>query len=243
MINRSFLSGKWGTLWQKTLGAAWDAEILRTTWARRSRWPDWAPSDALLYIGAERGGMEQALIMGSGGQVEAESLWRTRLRQAWSTWQLSGSQQAHTTAFATTGLTNAYVQRRVDLDPAAYPPTPAASAYVQAFQRSVWAQFDIFVDKPHPWVPVYWGDGHKWNDPINLWTWGSSATQQEVAHLQRLARRFRSGHDTCTWINVKLQGGPYFWGSWHWGDGSIWGPGVFARWLVGETHWRLRGLA
>jgi hypothetical protein len=236
-LNKGFLSGPTGTRYQRVLGRAMDRELDRLTWARRSRWPDWAPSDALLYIGGERG-LEQVVIMGRPTLREPEPDYRGRLRGAWYIWQEAGSQQIHVDAFRWTGLTNVTVHRRKDWS---FPDDASApSPYVRAFQHSVWSQFDILVDKPLPWQIVRWGDGHNWGGP---WTWGTTATQAEVEQLRRLARRFASGHDTPMWL-VLAFGNGRVWGGWVWGDGGLWGGGDLptVRWLVGEEHWRTRGL-
>lgn len=236
-LNRSMFAGKWGVAWQKTFGAAWDAEITRQIWARRARFPEWAPSDALIYLGAESG-LEQVLQMGGGGALEDEGLYRRRLRNRWYIWQRGGSQQIHVDAFGWTGLTNVSVFRRHDAAPA--DGDGVVSGYVKAFQRAVWSQFDVLIAQPHPWKGVYWGDGHVWGGLD--WTWGTTATVQEVEQLRRLVRRFKAGHDTCFWIILRLFGGATTWGSFTWGDGSVWGSGQYVRWLVGEPHWSSRGL-
>lgn len=235
-LNRSFLSGKWGTRWQRVFGNAWDKEIQRMIWARRARWPEWAPSDALIYLGAESG-LEQVLQMGGAGALENEASYRKRLRNRWYIWQRGGSQQVHVDGFGWTGLTNVSVLRRKESLPF---DDSSTSFYTRTFQHSVWSQFDILVAQPHPWKQVLWGDGHLWGGPD--WSWGTTATAQEVEQLRRLARRFKAGHDTCFWIILRLFGGSTTWGSFTWGSSSVWGTGRFVRWLVGEPHWKSRGL-
>lgn len=235
-LNKGFLSGPDGVAYQEVLGRAMDAEMDRFAWARRCRWPDWAPSDALPAIGAERG-LERVILMGDPSAQEAEGDYRGRLRGAWYIHQEGGSAEIHVDAFRWTGLTNVSVHRRKDW---AFPDDASAgSPYVRAFQHSVWSQFDILLDQPLPWSVVRWGDGHRWGDP---WTWGSTATVPEIEQLRRLARRFAAGHDTPTWLVVNFGGGRV-WGGWRWGDGA-WGGGSLptVRWLVGEEHWRQRGL-
>lgn len=240
ILNKDFLRGKWGTSWQEVMGSAWDAELVRQVFARRSRWPDWCPSDGLQYIGGERG-LERVLLMGAGAGIEDEGLYRGRLRTAWTIWQEAGSQQGDFDALRWTGLTSVSVHRRKDWSMPDDSPL-IASAYVRAFQRSVWAQFDVLIDRPHPWQAIFWGSGFRWGDGT---TWGSTASVAEIEQLRRLLRRFRSGHDTPTWIAVNLSSGGKVWGNFAWGDGSLWGAGLpttTVKWLCGEQHWAPRGL-
>lgn len=218
------------------MGAAMDRELARARWAMRARWPEWAPSDALAYIGVERS-LERVTMMGTRAS-EDEGTYRRRLREGWTIWTRGGSQQIHQDSFRWTGLTNVSVYRRHEWSMPSDAGCP--SRYVQVFQHSVWAQFDILIDYAHPWRPVRWGDGHRWGTG---WTWGSTATVPEIEQLRRLARRFRAGHDTPMWIYLN-QGRGRVWGAWVWGDGGLWGgeTGATVRWLVGEPHWRARGL-
>lgn len=240
-LNKTMLSGPWGVSWQRAMGSAWDEELRQIEWARRARWPDWAPEDALVYIGVERG-LERVWLMGSGSPLkrEAASEYRGRLRGGWYIWQKSGSQQIHVDAFRWTGLTNVSVHRRKDW---CFPDDAAAtSPYVRAFSHAVWAQFDILLDNPLPWSLVRWGDGHVWG---GNWTWGSTATLPEIEQLRRLARLFAAGHDTPMYLTANFSGGRV-WGGFVWGDGGLWGAGpnpTTLRWLVGEAHWKTRGLA
>lgn len=233
--NKSYLSGRWGTAWQTTLGGAWDAELRRTIWARRARWPDWAPSDALLYLGAERG-LERVQLVGKPlGVQESEPAYRTRLRVAWAIWQIAGTTVGHQQALAWAGLTNTTVVRRRDQ---ATIDNVAVSNYARAFTQSVWSQFDVNIGQPHPWSSVRWGGGIKWGD--GTWTWGSTAQPYEVAQIRRLAQRFRSGHSTPAYAVVQIEPSP-IWGAFTWGSTVHWG-GVLLRWLIGEPHWAARGL-
>jgi hypothetical protein len=110
------------------------------------------------------------------------------------------------------------------------------SLYVRTFARMVWSQFDVVVDRPHPWSAKLWGAGF-WGGS----NWGSSATTDEVNLVKRLLRQFRAGHDTPTYVVVNLTDGA-LWGSTSWGA-TTWGAsGDTAVWLVGEPHWESRGL-
>lgn len=236
---RTPLNNEPGREWQRALGERMDVEFQRTVWARRARWPEWAPEDGLLYIGRERKLEQVALMRGDEApEREATADYRLRLRGAWGIWNLAGSHQGHLDAFSWTELENVSIHRRKEWS------TPYVDAatpeYVKAFQLAVWSQFDVLIERPHPWEGVFWGQ-FNWGG-VN---WGSTATTEEVDQLRRLLWNFRSAHDTPTWIVVNLNRGAHLWGGFSWADGTTWntgtGPGAI-RWLVGEPHWRTRGL-
>lgn len=235
VLNRPFLAGPFGTAWQAAMGAYQDVQLDRLFQAKRVRWPEWCPTDALTYHASERG-LERI-------PTETEAAHRRRLRTAWTIWQKAGSQQGHIDAFgwfgdfaAGTNLTRVVVRRRKDFSM----PVPVGSPYVRTFARMVWASFDVVVSKPHPWVKKTWGGGWKWGDGT---TWGSTATPAQVNLFRRLIWQFKSAHDTCVYIHVNLGNARLWGGGGKWGDGGKWGGGGGqVRWIVGEPHWKTRGL-
>ncbi len=236
VLIRSPLDDEFGRAWQEAMGEVMDEQLVRTQWAARAGWPEWAPEDALLYIGEERL-LEQVELMGGAGAREEVGLYRTRLREAWDIHALGGTQDIHEDSFGWTGLTNVQVFRRKEWSmPIEDNSVPD---YVKAFQRSVWSQFDVLIEHPHPWSGIYWGaSGLLWG----AFHWGSTATSAEIDQLRRLLWNFRAAHDTPMWIVVNLGHGK-IWGGFHWGDGSMYSTATdVVRWLVGEPHWRQRGL-
>lgn len=224
LLNKPFLSGRYGTAWQRVMGRAYDEALNRITQARRARWPDYCPPDGLYWHSVERG-LERV-------SQESETDHRTRLRAAWRIWNRAGSQAIHEDAFGWQGILNVLLLRRVD---AAWPP-PVGSLYVRTFARMVWSQFDVVIDKPHPWEARIWGVGF-WG----VGNWGISATTSEVSLIRRLLRQFRSAHNTPTYAVVNLTSGA-LWGTSTW-SATAWGAsGSTAVWLVGEEHWAPRGL-
>lgn len=223
--------------WQRVMGRAWDEGLDKITQARMARWPDYCPSDGLVYLAKERG-LERVLVVGTtGGQLQSESSFRGDLVSAWTIWDGAGSQDTHVERLSVMGLSATSIHRRVDWSMP--PETP--NDYLNAFQKNVWAQFDVLISRPHPWRVIKWGEnGLVWGGP---WTWGSSATPDEVAQLRRQVLRFASGHETPTWAVVNMSSGNV-WGAFTWGQaGAVWGgSGEVVRWLIGESHWRDRGL-
>ena len=231
-LNKPAFRGRFGVAWQTVMGQAWDVELDRITQARRARYPEYCPEDGLFYLGVERM-LER--VTKADGTTEALTDYRSVLRRAWTVWNVAGSQVSHVEALRRMGLNSVSVHRRAEWNS----PPPADSVYVNAFQYDVWAQFDVLIDKPHPWLPLLWGAFH-WNDGS---TWGSTATVAEVEQIRRLLRLFRSAHETPTWAVVNITNGK-LWGAFVWGDGTLWGGGTIQaiRWLIGEPHWSVRGL-
>ncbi len=235
ILIKSPLDDEYGRAWQEAMGEMMDEQLLRTQWAARAGWPEWAPEDALLYIGEERR-LEQVLLMGTGLREDSDD-YRTRLREGWDIHAIGGTEELHREAFSWTSLKNVRVFRRKEWSmPYSDGSTPD---YVKAFQRSVWSQFDVLIERPHPWLPVHWGSaGLLWGG----FHWGSNATTAEIDQLRRLVQNFKAAHDTAMWVVVNLGTGK-LWGGFKWGDGSHWSASSeVVRWLVGEPHWTQRGL-
>ena len=212
--------------WQGVMGAALDAQDAALVEARAVRYPSNCPSDALYFLGAERQ-LEQV-------PIESEAQWRIRLRQAWAIWHQGGTQEIHRTQFGWYNCLNVRVVRRHEWSV----PRPAGSNYDRAFARAVWAQFDVLIQKPHPWEEKLWGSPPPWGTG----TWGSTMTAAEIEYFRRQIRLFKAGHDTGTYLHVSFAYGR-LWGPQKWGDGGLWGGSNRAMALViGEWDWPKRGL-
>ena len=222
-------------------GAELDAQLDRMYQARAVAYPNYptdptqpqyrTPSDALTYLAAERN-LEMV-------PTESEQAWRNRLQSAWSIWNEGGTQQVQLDQLGWYNLLAAGVYRRHELST----PPAVGSAYVQSFARLVWAQFDIIVQKAHPWQPVYWGSA-SWGD--GTWGsagryWGSTMSDVQANYLRRQIRLFKAGHSTCTYLHVLLGTG-HIWGLGAWGDGWVWGgTGYTLSVVVGEWWWQKLG--
>ncbi len=222
--NKPFLNDSAGIAWQATLGAGQDDSMERVVEAGNSRFPDDVATDGLQYIGSERQ-LER-------GFNETEASYRSVLRNAWSVWAEGGSQQSHIDWMARLGFGKVFVRRRREFSGL----TPSGVPYIDTFTKDVWAQFDLIAQKPMPWRARYWGTG-TWGTGV----WGISATSAEVAQVIRLARQFRAGHDTPMWLHLHFGSGS-IWGIGVWGSGVWGGSGPVIRLLIGEPHWKNRGL-
>lgn len=92
-LNKPFFQNDFGIGWQEAMGAAWDAEIVNLKAAAKVGFPLLTPSDALPWLGLERG-LEQILpTLNQAG--ESEQVYRTRLQQAWNEWAIMGTVGGH----------------------------------------------------------------------------------------------------------------------------------------------------
>lgn len=232
VLIKPFLDGPNGRAYQGVMGSAMDEQLDRLYQAKRVRYPHFTPTDALFYLAAERG-LER--INASIALSETEDEHRERLHDAWGIWQRSGSQAIHIESFGWAKLRNVRVYRRKEHST----PKAAHGVYVNTFARSLWSQFDVLVNQPHPWQPKIWG-AWVWGDGT---VWGLNATPAEINLLRRLGRDHKSAHDTGTYLHVNF-GNNRLWGDWIWGDGGLWGGGPFepVTIVIGEEHWTKRGL-
>lgn len=223
--------------WQGVMGGALDEVADQYRQARAVAYPrvprdpespQYAcPSDALGLMAADRGGLERA-------PGEAEADWRQRLRDAWDIWRVAGTPLSAKMICGWVGLTTAKVLRRHEFST----PPEAGSLYVRGFAQTCLAQYDVLIEQPHRWTQRRWGDGSLWGEG----TWGSTATEAEIAFLRRALRRHRAGGYTCTYLHVSFVQGRV-WGAGKWGDGGVWGgTGDVLTIVVGEDHWAQRGL-
>jgi len=223
-LNKQFLDGPWGRKWQRTLGQLMDEAVNRLVQARVAKLPSFCPEDGLQYIASERQ-LERAF---------GESIpdYREVLRTAWTIWAAGGSAQAHISSLGRMGFGSVTVKRRHD-----FYGVPDDRPYINAFARSVWAQFDIICQKPMPWQLRVWGPPDTWGKGV----WGLTAQPQEVEQMKRFLRLFRAGHDTPMYAYFNFGSGQ-LWGLGTWGVGKWGGTGQSVRILIGEEHWKQRGL-
>lgn len=222
-----------GRAWQQVCGGAMDTEFSKLFYAVACRFPTQTPTDALFYLAEERK-IDRMRIVGGAGALEPETTFRLRLKHAWTVWGIAGSQQSVVDEFNWMGISTAQVLRRVDFST----PPPVGSVWVQAFAQQVWAQFDIMIRRPMPIGPLVWGAFY-WGTP----TWGSTLTVAEIDQIRRTVRRYKSGHDTATYLYLAFTTGA-LWGTFVWGaSGITWGgDGEVVPIIIGEEDWVTRGI-
>lgn len=226
-------NGPNGRAWQQVCGGAMDTEFSRLFYARACRFPTQTPTDALLYLADERK-IDRMLLIGQAGVQEPETTHRLRLKHAWTVWGVAGSQQGTVDEFDWMGVSTAQVLRRVDFST----PPPIGNLWVRTFAQQVWAQFDIMVRRPMPIAPLIWG-AWTWGAA----TWGTSLTLAEIEQIRRTVRRYKSGHDTATYLYLAFTTGA-LWGTFTWGaSGITWGgSGDVVGLIIGEKDWATRGI-
>lgn len=234
ILQKPIFDGPAGNAYQTVMGAAMDTQLDRLYYAKMCQWPSETPADALYYLANERG-LERVVLIGSGGTQENELLHRERLRQAWTVWAISGSQQGHKDELGWCGIPAVQVLRRAEFST----PPPVGSAYVRSFALQVWSQFDILIRPTSAIGELIWGSGWTWGDGS---LFGSTLTLAELQQLRRLVRDHKSAHDTCTYFWLQFTPGP-LWGTFVWGDGTTYGgSGVGVTGIVcGEESWVSRG--
>lgn len=223
-VARPPLVGPGGFAYEGALGAYLDGVVARLFDAVNARKPSQCPEDGLYLLGAERG------IESFGAPA---SVYRERLRTAWTIWSLAGTRPGIVSVLSWIGCGNTTVYSRAE-----WPnPPPAGPLAVRAFARDSWSSFDVLVRKPNPWKERRWGDW-RWGDG----TWGSTATAEEIATLRRVIRTYSSGHEIPVYAYLRF-GRSAVWGDWRWGDGRVWGgDGGTMSLVIGVASWVQRGL-
>lgn len=224
-LNKPFLQDSAGIAWQATLGRLQDEAFNRVVQAKVQRFPTDCAVGGLQYIASERE-LERVIN-------EPENDYREILRTAWAIWAQAGTAVGDAKSFDRMNVASVTIKRRADFSGVAPDPYP----YVTAFARDVWAQFDVILEGM-PWRLRLWGTSPPWGTGL----WGTTMTQAQQDQIIRLLRTFRAGHDTPTYVWMHFGAG-HLWGiAGPWGHGVWGGSGPTIRLLVGEQHWKQRGL-
>jgi len=80
-----------------------------------------------------------------------------------------------------------------------------------------------------PWTEDAWGTG-EWGD-VGAGTWGSSASETQIAGMLKLLNKWKSAHEIGVEMILNFQDHV-------WGAGTVWGaPGTWG--FNGVVRWRL----
>ena len=134
------------------------------------------PTDALSMIGEERLSPRYA--------IDTDVMYKARLKDAWNRWLQGGSELGMLAELAAFGITaHTKLDNDWDWDGTAY-----------------WSRFWVVVTS-HPWT-----EGPELGDPglvlDGTWTFGSSATPEEVDTVRKIVRRWKPGHMICLHIVI-----------------------------------------
>ncbi len=139
----TWLRGTWGTAWNNALGGVEDDQIERAKQSVLARFPSFAPSEALEYIGRDR--------VVERGPAETDDSYRARLLTAPLAWEWAGTDFGVLTyGLAPAGVPNARIIHNADWTP--LPPDGDAD---------LWARWWLVIGTPTvpDWAPEdYWGD-------------------------------------------------------------------------------------
>ncbi|MBI2390502.1 MAG: hypothetical protein HYV09_13010 [Deltaproteobacteria bacterium] len=187
-----WLRGRWGEVWNGTIGLATDMVAEGAMQAVKARLIKHGPADALPYAGTDR------QIERAAG--ESDDLYRARLLQAFETWRLAGTNKGIVTALAVIGL----------------PHVRIFESHVWFPSDSRWWRFWIVVDPPHGFTLWKLGDGTK----LGMKLLGLDHPDKAFLELvRRIVRKWKAAHTVCEKLIVVLFG-KLLGTSWKLGDGT-----------------------
>lgn len=176
--------------------------------AARVRFPTYCPPDALPYHGRDRG-----IARGPG---ESEDAYRARLLSWRSTWNGSGVGRAMLDEIAAF-LTPAAARLRIWTQTGVvYTRETDGTFVVTRVSPTLWnwdGRADLYM---RFWVVIYsvggvpwsrdgtWNDGEHWGDNATTSTWGSTATQNDVAGIRAIIDSRKPAQSVCTNIIISF---------------------------------------
>lgn len=175
------LLGPWGEKWATLGGESKQAVADLAADAVLARLPISAPSDALVYLGADR------RILRAPGETDAA--YALRLRQAFAHWAMSGKEAGIIACFAAAGLPCAVVENQ-----------DTANVFGH------WARFAVYTDgdgvfgAPPEWDAFDWDDGTRWDF--------SAADGALVDYLVACIRIMKPAHTRCVGLVIARTGYP-----------------------------------
>ncbi len=183
--------GRWGELWA-TIGLGFDAFADAAKDAVKARFVNLAPLDALGFIGADR--------LLERYPVQSDASWRAWLEAAWDLWTFAGTHTSVERALHEAGFTNASVHWALGTAPDDY-----VGTWPPDGDTANWSRFWVWLGDVWPlgWTVVNYGDGHTWG---SYWTWGSTATVEEINFVRAICRKWKAGHTVCAGIYVPITG-------------------------------------
>jgi hypothetical protein len=200
----AWLAGENGSLWNRCLGMMKDAFRQAAMTAVFQRFVDFAHVSSLASLLAEKN-LPPAWN-------ETESSVRQRIRDAWITWDLSGTVQAIEAALQQAGYTTFQVV------------TAAGDGSLN------WWEFDVYIYQPFPWAETFladgtWGDGGIWEDGGS---WAGDMPEDALTRLRVLIRKWKALHSSCRYL-VVVHGttADLTWDSL---PGATWDDDPFATW-------------
>ena len=167
--------GRWAKLWDDTMRFFADLTQEGARQAIKVRFPQYAPVDALAYIGRER-------MLERHPDASADSF-RDRLDGAWTQWQKGGTRAGirdELEAYlAPLGVTNVNVY------------SPNVDGWASDANTTNWSRFWVVIGQPNPWEELVAGpDCIAGPDTVC----GTTMTADELRAVRRHVHRWRPGH-------------------------------------------------
>lgn len=181
-----WLRRKWGALFDGVIRWIADATQEGARQAIKARFPLYAPSDALPYLGRER--------MTERGELEPESTYRVRLDETWeraTIWGTSAGIVAEIEAwFLAAGMTNVVVYSQND-------------QWAGDGNTTNWSRLWVVIGQPNTWAEWEFGPGEEFGPQV---LFGTDMSVDHRNTIRRLFHRHRPGHVLAAEI-VVLQDG------------------------------------
>lgn len=232
-------------------GTVIDDQIELTKEAVKARMPEECPSDALPYIGNERGLIQGGTV---GSFSESDADFGLRLREAWDVWPYAGTPLSLLLQlYYTLGIDNAVIVQQNGLfftlgavpefppltDYLNYsttaaletdlPPDPTRTGFPWFAQTipagNPWWLFDNKTDLCNRFVVIFPAPlPASWTDVQNPPTSTSAPTISEVNAIRGMIQQWRNAEAQCVGIIVQT-------------DGLIWGYPTTQVWGAGTGDW------
>lgn len=191
----AWLRARVGAAWRGAVGALLDWYLDVAKQAVKARHVQTSPEDGLAEIGRER----------SIERYPADTLatYRARLLLAWDLWQQGGTAAGIIAALNAAGFGSVAIYTALGAAP------PGEAVWPPDGNTANWSRFWVHIDatavggNPFNWAAVTWGSLN-WGAG---WTWGSTATAEQIALVRRVVRLWKAAHEVCAGLLIDLPGG------------------------------------
>lgn len=152
-----------------------------------ARSSDRAPDDALEAVGGN--------FYLSRALHDTAATFRAYLRRPFTRWRKAATPQGMREELAHLGYASTEIISYRDLVDGGLPGTVFGGVGSFWFLR---------INKPNSWGPPgHWGDGSRWG--AAPYTWGSSATAQEIDEIRRVIAKWKPASTSCRFIEAVLE--------------------------------------
>jgi hypothetical protein len=214
-LSPPWLAENWGDRFMKTMGLFGDAVAegmtiaLKAPWLRQRK----SPPDALPLVGSETRMPRY--------DADSDLSYRRRLLKRWETWLFAGTVEGE----GDQGMTGQYT--------AAGFVTTILNNFQWGFENPKdtgdWSRFVVVIELESGFRSWQYGEGGVYGSDPESPTFGSTATQGQVAAARDIARRWKAHHEVNPYLVVVLDGEYYGDPELTYGSGATFG-GETIRW-------------